>query len=519
MPLARQCINYIVGQILSARWVIKPTDEAIASSGWDSLEAEKTIRELTFWLKEPDQDFEWREWARIIFSELLEIDAVALKPVYTRTGTGGVCGSGLIYLNVIDGSSIKPLLYQYGNTPVAGEAAYEQYLWGLPRSEIIQPIAYQQNDIILNGKITWTSSQLIYLKRTSNFVSRPYGRSPVEEALPMIFIALSRLMSAMDYYNIGTMPASFVNAGQEMEPGQIRDLEDQLNAMKTYQGNNRRIKVIPYGSRPYPMLEANLASEFDSDVTESICSSFGVIPDNLGYTGKGTSMTGDSGAAGDSNADLQKQKSEDEWMWWFKDHFLDKVIQKLIGQPDFEWFSPEMSKTQDSLKQAQIDQIELQSGVTTINMVRSRKGDVPIKADLADIPIIQFGKNVIPITNKDVKAGEMAPPNPKPVMPGLQTDDTKPDNIQPDGSQTTIPPVPTDNPPDGQDLNKMLDIMPLKLDELEKLRRNLKNGGEISKWNSKYLEKEVIKMITDNIFTGIDYHTAINNAREYYKGL
>jgi hypothetical protein len=99
-------------------------------------------------------------------------------PIYPRYTFGGDLWS----LEVIDGSTIKPLIDEYGGRPLAPYPAYQQVLYGFPRGEFTADTTIDDArpaDRSPAGTPPTSSST----PAASTRVWTPYGYSAVEQAL------------------------------------------------------------------------------------------------------------------------------------------------------------------------------------------------------------------------------------------------------------------------------------------------------------------------------------------------
>jgi hypothetical protein len=78
-------------------------------------------RRIEALLEVPDRAQDLRAWLVAFVRDLLEIDAVA---VYARRTRGGA----LHALELVDATSIKPLIDEHGRTPQPPEPAYQQFV-------------------------------------------------------------------------------------------------------------------------------------------------------------------------------------------------------------------------------------------------------------------------------------------------------------------------------------------------------------------------------------------------------
>src|ERR1035437_5813496 len=157
-----------------------------------------------------------------------------------------------------------------GNSP-----AYQQYLWGVPRSEYLaimtdadlETMAADLADAGIDDDVEpvqeYKADQLLYLPRLPR-INSPYGFGPVEQALIPLTLGMLRQNYLLDFYGEGSIPGTFVIAGtQYVTPAQQRQLQDTLNAIAGDTAWKHRIIVLPPGSKSDP--QKNMDGQFQLD--------------------------------------------------------------------------------------------------------------------------------------------------------------------------------------------------------------------------------------------------------------
>ena len=151
-------------EILTSGWeLIDPADEEISDD-------EKNVihQRLEF----PDRIHPFSTWARMVLHQMYVIDASAVYLHRTQDG-------GIYSLDVVDGSTITPLVNQAGKTPEPNEGpAYLQVINGTPYSLLEGPGGLVQA-VDEKGKLlesaTATRNELIYFPRNPRPHSPMYG--------------------------------------------------------------------------------------------------------------------------------------------------------------------------------------------------------------------------------------------------------------------------------------------------------------------------------------------------------
>jgi hypothetical protein len=147
LPLLRAVIETRKDQIAGQNYAIRARARA------DAPDASKSIDAVSRFLVRPDRRHSFADWLRMLVEEMLVIDAATIYPRYAR-------GGALYSLDIIDGTTIKPLIGEDGRAPEPPDPAYQQILKGVPAAD-------------------FSADELIYLPRNVRS-HRLYGMSPVE---------------------------------------------------------------------------------------------------------------------------------------------------------------------------------------------------------------------------------------------------------------------------------------------------------------------------------------------------
>jgi len=284
--VARACIQLRKAEVRGIEWDIMP-----------SLDAAKTMRgdrgamkdfgsrraEAVKFFRKPDPDyFSWNTFIDAFLEEILVFDALSLLfrqkwAKSTKKGTGkGLLGSDLDSLSLINGPTIRPLLGLHGERPRPPAPAYQQYLYGVPRCDLMTLI--NERDIEEGGlqgaeMNRYKADQLLYLPMTPRRWT-PYGFPPIERALIPVMSGLQKQGYQLDYFREGTVPAVFVSPGgvnANMTPNQIRELQDALNAIAGDPAWKHKIIVLPADSKVDPQKSPQIADQFDEIVMNQVC--------------------------------------------------------------------------------------------------------------------------------------------------------------------------------------------------------------------------------------------------------
>jgi hypothetical protein len=238
----------------------------------------------------------------MLLEDMLVIDAACLYPRFSRDGS-------LYSLDVIDGSTITPLIGEDGRSPEPPDPAYQQILHGVPAAD-------------------FSSDELLYLPRNVRS-HRLYGMSPVEQIALTVNIALRRDMATLDYYRAGSTPDAFATLPKEWTIDQIRQFQDYFDALMS--GNSARRRMMKFMPSEFRLIEARqppLKDQYDEWLARVICYAFSVPASAfVSQVNRATSETLRMQATQEGLVPLKA---------WIKSA-LDHVIQVYLDEPDLEF--------------------------------------------------------------------------------------------------------------------------------------------------------------------------------------
>jgi len=392
IDILRRCIEVTKSKITGLDWdIVLGTDASekiAAESGQDHVRAmaearvkytQDIDRVRTFW-ENPDRanGYTFTDWLMVALEEMLVIDAWAVWPQRT-------VGGELYGLQILDGSTIKPLLDDRGMRPMAPNPAYQQILYGFPRSEF----QANQDDPEADGE--FTCDDMSYMVRNRRTIS-VYGMSPTERALPLADIYLRRQQWLRAEYTDGVTPELLFETDSTWgtNPDLLKAYEDILNddlAGQTAQ--RKRSRLLPAGIKPIQLdgYGEKFKDTLDLYLIQSICGHYGVQPTEIGYEPK-TGLGGagyEAGKAG--NAEAIGAQPLVNWI----SKMLTQLSYAYLGMPRELEFKLMPSKRLDDEASARKAQIEVTSAGKTINERRSELGLPLLDTPQADMPILVAG--------------------------------------------------------------------------------------------------------------------------------
>ena len=436
IDLLRRCVEVTKNKIAGLDWDItfsEAASEMIASNSTDNhVRAMQTARDeftgeisriRAFW-QIPDRinGMSFKDWVTMLLEEILVLDALAIYPHPDMKGD-------LHSLEILDGSTIKPLLDDRGMRPRNPFPAYQQMLYGFPRGEFLAASDDPAQDGVFN------SDELIYKVRNPRTWT-PYGYSPVERSLPLADIYLKRQQWLRAEFTDGVMSELMLTPDKDTNwtPDLLRAYENIINDDMAGQTEQRhRARILPPGLTPIDNsgFSEKFSATFDEYLIKGICGHFGILPTEIGYADGGA-----LGGAGQQNGEAESASliGANPLTRWLEDQISD-ISYKFLGMPRELVFRFDGGRSQETETSARKREMELKTGQRTINEARSDLGLPLLDAPEADVPMLQTGSNLYFITPEGIASpatGMM------PAVPAAQSVDGNDSEDVVDDSETPI---------------------------------------------------------------------------------
>jgi hypothetical protein len=380
--VVRACITNVTNEVLGTDWDIVPTAQAEkAMHGSQSKQddfAHRRQQAMKFWTRPDPQYRDWAAWMRAVMEDHCVLDAVALYMHPTRGQGHGPFNSNLASLDVLDGSTIRPLVDMRGSTPQGAEVAYQQYIWGVPRVDMMTPLMGDEDAIQTQWVKDYRGDQILYAPYYARTWT-PYGFSNVERALIPAATGLRRQVYAMQYYTEGTIPAVYVTPGPDIAtPTQIADLQRALNNIAGDQAWKHRVIVLPPGSKTDPQKTINLADQFDQVLAAEVTMAFEMTPMDIGFTPRISAVQSPSETKEFSQINAQKAQKKGllPRLNFFKAMF-DFILQRVWRQEDMEWKWTGIETGDDLQVKVDVWTALVKSGIASIDQAAAEFGIDP----------------------------------------------------------------------------------------------------------------------------------------------
>jgi hypothetical protein len=412
--IAALCIDARKNEIAGLDWDIVPREDADQGKGRSQRVNSSKISSTTstppgkpdsdlrkqilkfFRTPDPIRGLSMRSWLSAALDDVLVIDALAIYEHPTLKGD-------LFALELLDGSTIKPLIDERGTRPLPPNPAYQQFIYGIPRSEFIALLLDAADDPEVQAlqrgmpgpddefdSGMYTADQLAYkVFRPRNWTH--YGFSNIEQIIININVALKRQDWHLSYFTDGDIPAMLLAAPETWNPDQIQRYEAMWHSMLSNDnGWKHRVRVIP-GVQKAEMLKPPVHDmKFDEWMARITCAGFGMDPGELGLVGN-TESENQAAAAAARRARLATMPT----VQFFQGYF-DSVIERRFNTDDWV-FRFDADELNDRLMELNIDSGLAKLGGMSLNEMRAKRGMARIDDVHADKPNVYLTRDIVPV--------------------------------------------------------------------------------------------------------------------------
>ncbi len=294
-------------------------------------------------LKKPDRDTPFDAWLAEYLYDVLAYDAGTLSRMRNRLGQ-------TVGLRIVDGTTIAPLLDDWGDTPDGDAEAYVQYINGLPWNWL------RQSDLIYQP----------FRKKSSS----PYGHAPLESLLLNANTDLRFQAYFLQRFTEGNIPRAFASAPESWTPDQIEQFQQAWDAlMRGDQEILSQIKWIPGGGSIAWSDEKDFSDVFSLFMMRKTAAGYHVVPADLGFTETVNK------SAGETQSDVQHRLG-DTPLAKHVDGILTAFLQDDCGLPIQHKF--DLGEEQDDrLQTAQADWIYWRMAAVGTSEIREMRYGLP----------------------------------------------------------------------------------------------------------------------------------------------
>jgi Phage portal protein len=402
--ILRRCIEARKQEIAQLDWAIVPRNPA------DKDQFSDAIANLTRFFLTPDRvnGINMDDWLKMALEEVFVVDALS---IYRRPSFAGKLHS----LQIVDGTTIKPLIDDWGNRPQPPAPAYQQFVYGLPSMEFSAGEETPSYDAKVQAKQRGqvansldarglTSAELLYRPHTRRSWT-VYGFPNVEQIILYINLMLKRLQWHTAAFTDGNIPEMFGKVPPDWSPQQVaewQELWDQLFAGDV--AHQRRIHWVPSGAEFADVRDPSKVHliDFDEFLLKIICAGMDVQPQEIGFA------QDVNRAQGEMQENVTYRRSLRPLISWWQVIF-NEIIAQDFGLPELQ-FKFMGIEWEDQQKQADINTKYISIGARTIDQFRVNVlGEEPLADGLGSEPIIISGRTVVKL--RDVIEGTVATPD------------------------------------------------------------------------------------------------------------
>lgn len=572
--VARAALELRIEEIRALEWDVTLTTDAAKAYQGDRVAlrdfGERKAKAKRFF-RRPDPDF-WNfdTFLNAFLEEIFVYDALSVifRPKFgAQFGMGGrgLLGSNLDSLNLVSGPTIRPLIDLHGAIPRPPVPAYQQYLFGVPRSDYMTIATGADIDEsgLAGAEVNQFDADIMLYAPYWRTRESPYGFPPVERALLPIVSGLQKQEFQLDYFTEGSVPSVYISPGDpNITPTQIGELQNALNAIAGDPSYHLKVIVLPPGSKVDPQRPVDLSDSFDYLVMNQVCMAFDVQPQELGIVPDvGSTTVGPSASgikfAGQEKRSIKSRTSAKPMLKWICDIF-NYVLQDICQQPDMQFQFEGLADEEDKQVTTSLGVEQIQNGISSIDEIRERLDLPPWGLPETSEPIVITQNGPIPFSEapKLIEAmlsqgqnqgnGSSSSPKKKsPAKPRKGTSATKPNGShnppvspsRPDPANTpahaaaqaslnTLRPQRgktggsagrTQNagsrkrgegmaPTQGRLRNKAIES------ELDSLKRHIRKGRLISTWEPVHITNKTLAMIAEDVAKGVLLDVAVSRA-------
>lgn len=336
--VARMCIAHRIDSLRSFEWSVVPADDEVG----DLTSAVVAGRKA---LAKPDGRTPYASWIAMYLEDVLRYDAGTIFRRRNRAGK-------VIALEILDGTSIAPMLDEYGRRPESPAPAFVQYANGLPWDWL-------------------TDNDLIYLPYRPQPDS-PYGLAPMETTILTANTDLRLQQHLLEYWAEGSIPGATAEAPPDQsDPAQVRDLQNAWNAwVEGDQSQKVKVRWLPAGSRFTQLREGKFDADLALWLFKKTCAAFSVTPQDLGLT------LDVNRANGETQMDIQ-ERIGDRPLALHIESILTSYLQDDLGLPVKMNISLGAEK-EDRVAEAQAWKIYIESGMASVDEGRAEVLGLPV---------------------------------------------------------------------------------------------------------------------------------------------
>ena len=360
--VAQLAISHTIDDVRSMTYTLK-------AAPWFRGDCDDALDRARKIMRRPDGVLPFVSWLAKYLDDVLRFDAGTLYRMRNRRGD-------VVGLKVIDGTSISPLLDDFGDQPAPPAPAFVQWAQGTVWD--------------------WLSADDLIYTPFRPRTNSPYGLAPLEMVLLNANTDLRFQQFFLRRFTEGTVPEGFAGAPAEWTPDQISQFQDAWDDMLYGdEAAKHQVKWVPHGTTFTWPKDQPFDAEQAKWLERKTLVAFGRVPADMGITDDVNRSTGDS------QADVQFRVGTLPLVR-FVEAVLDDFLQTDLGLPVVGAFDTGQ-ETEDRLATAQADGVYIDHGVVSSDEVREMRFGLPVDND-RPIGRYVFGQRTGPIPAAAVEA-------------------------------------------------------------------------------------------------------------------
>lgn len=336
--IALMCKNHKIDELRSMEPLFTPMD-GFKGDGEAAVAAARAA--LAF----PDREHSWDEWLSLWLDNLLTFDS---GPLYRRRNRDGQ----IIGLEVVDGSTIYPVIDEHGRRPLAPAPAYQQVIKGM-------------------ASVDFTAQDMTYARFRPQTDS-PFGMAPLESIMTTANTDLRFQWHLLQMFTEGSIPGGFMEVPPDISsPDQVAEWQDYWDA--TFMGDQsivHKLIAVPNGAKFTGTAPAAFDPEFPKYLAIKTAGAFSVVPQDLGLTDDVNRATGET------QTDTQFRVNTLPWVR-FVESIVTRYLQHDLGLPVQIKLNTGRDK-EDRLTEAQAWKLYIESGMASADEGREQILGLPV---------------------------------------------------------------------------------------------------------------------------------------------
>lgn len=336
--IAQMCKNHKIDELRSMEPMFTPMD-GFKGDGEAAVAAARAA--LSF----PDREHPWDEWLSLWLDNLLTFDS---GPLYRRRNRAGQ----IIALEIVDGSTVYPLIDGNGRSPQAPAPAYQQVIKGQASAD-------------------FTREDMTYTRFRPQTDS-PFGMAPLESIMMNVNTDMRFQWHLLQMFTEGSIPGGFMELPPDISnPDQVAEWQDYWDA--TVMGDQsfaHKLVAVPGGSKLTQTTPKEFDPEFPKYLAIKTCGAFGVVPQDLGLTDDVNRATGET------QTDTQFRVNTLPWVQ-FVEKWITRYLQHDLGLP-VQLKMKTGRDEEDRLVEAQAWKIYVESGLASSDEGRETVLGLPV---------------------------------------------------------------------------------------------------------------------------------------------